>query len=42
MNNKIIYVNGHYEVRDERNNFILSGDTWEECYNDLCEIECVA
>ena len=32
---KIEYVKGHYEVHDGNGNFVLSGDTWDECYNDL-------
>lgn len=32
---KIEYVNGHYEVKDKCGKFVLSGDTYEECYNDL-------
>lgn len=32
---KIEYVNGHYEVHDGNGNFVSSGDTWDECYNDL-------
>ena len=32
---KIIKVKGHYEVYDDNGNFVLSGDTWNECYNDL-------
>ena len=35
---KIEYVNGHWEVKDQYGNFILSGDTWNECYNDLLEM----
>lgn len=34
---KIEYVNGHWEVKDECGNFVLSGDTWGECYNDLVD-----
>lgn len=32
---KIEYVKGHYEVHDGNGNFVSSGDTWDECYNDL-------
>ena len=32
---RIIPVNGHYEAYDGNGNFVLSGDTWDECYNDL-------
>ena len=35
---KIEYVNGHWEVKDECGNFVLSGDTWDECYNDLIDM----
>ena len=35
---KIEYVNGHWEVKDEYGNFVLSGDTWDECYNDLVNL----
>lgn len=35
---KIEYVKGHYEVHDSDRNFVLSGDTWDECYNDLVEM----
>ena len=32
---RIVQVKGHYEVHDSNGNFALSGDTWDECYNDL-------
>lgn len=35
---KIIQANGHYEVHDNNGKFILSGDTWDECYNDLVKL----
>ena len=35
---KIEYVNGHWEVKDECGNFVLSGDTLDECYNDLVDM----
>lgn len=35
---KIEYVNGHWEVKDECGNFVFSGDTWDECCNDLVEM----
>ena len=35
---RIIQVRGHYEVYDSNGNFVLSGDTWDECYNDLVDI----
>lgn len=35
---KIEHVNGHWEVKDECGNFVLSGDTWNECYDDLVDM----
>ena len=35
---RIKAVNGHYEVHDSCGNFVLSGDTWDECYKDLVEM----
>ena len=35
---KIVAVNGHYEAYDSNENFIVSGDTYNECYNDLLEM----
>ena len=35
---KIVPVRGHYEVYDSTGNFVLSGDTYNECYNDLIEM----
>ena len=35
---RIVQVKGHYEVQDSNGNFVLSGDTYEECYNDLVDI----
>ena len=35
---RIVQVRGHYEVHDSNENFVLSGDTWDECYNDLVEM----
>lgn len=35
---RIVPVRGHYEVHDSNGNFVLSGDTWDECYNDLVEM----
>ena len=35
---RIVQVRGHYEVHDSNGNFVLSGDTWDECYNDLVEM----
>ena len=40
MDNKhnIIQVRGHYEAYDSNGNFIISGDTWDECEKELIEI----
>lgn len=35
---RIVQVKGHYEVHDSNGNFVLSGDTWDECYNDLIKM----
>ena len=35
---KIEHVNGHWEVKDECGNFVLSGDTWNECYDGLVDM----
>lgn len=35
---KIVPVRGHYEVYDSKGNFVLSGDTYNECYHDLLEM----
>lgn len=35
---KIERVKNHYEVHDINGNFILSGDTWDECYDDMVEM----
>ena len=35
---RIVQVKGHYEVDDSNGNFVLSGDTWDECYNDLVDM----
>ena len=35
---RIVQVRGHYEVHDSNGNFVLSGDTYKECYNDLVDI----
>ena len=35
---RIVQVKGHYEVHDSNGNFVLSGDTWDECYNDLIDM----
>lgn len=35
---RIVPVKGHYEVHDSNGNFVLSGDTYEECYNDLVDM----
>ncbi len=33
----IIAINGHYEVYNANNEFILSGDTYAECQRDIDE-----
>ena len=35
---RIAQVRGHYEVHDSNGNFVLSGDTYNECYNDLVDM----
>lgn len=35
---RIVQVRGYYEVHDSNGNFVLSGDTWNECYNDMVEM----
>ena len=35
---QIIQTKGHYEAYDEYGNFVLSGDTYEECYHDLIDM----
>jgi hypothetical protein len=35
---RIVQVKGHFELHDSNGNFISSGDTWDECYNDLSEM----
>ena len=35
---RIVQVKGHYEVHDSNGNFVLSGDTWDECEKELIEI----
>lgn len=35
---KIVWVRGHYELQDSAGNLLSSGDTWNECYNDLIEM----
>lgn len=35
---KIVRINGHYEAYDDRGRFISSGDTYEECYDDLIDM----
>lgn len=34
----IVPVKGHYEAYSEDGKFVLSGDTWDECYLELKEI----
>lgn len=35
---RIVQVREHYEVHDSNGNFVLSGDTLDECYNDLVDM----
>lgn len=35
---RIIPINGHYEAYNSYGEFVVSGDTWDECYNDLIEM----
>lgn len=35
---QIIRVKEHYEAYDDGGNFVSSGDTYEECYNDLIDM----
>ncbi len=35
---EIIAKNGHYEVYNDKNEFILSGDTYSECEQDIDEL----
>lgn len=35
---RIVQVKGHYEAHDSNGDFVLSGDTYEECYNDLIDM----
>ena len=35
---RIVQNKGHYEVYDENGKFVSSGDTWDECYNELLEM----
>lgn len=35
---RIVQVRGHYEVHDSNGNFVLSGDTLDECCNDLVDM----
>lgn len=35
---RIVHAKDHYEVHDNNGNFVLSGDTWDECYNDLVDM----
>lgn len=34
----IIHAGNRYEAFDEYGNFVCSGDTWNECYNELIDI----
>ena len=35
---RIVRVKGHYEAYDSDGNFVLSGDTWDDCQNDLVDM----
>ena len=35
---RIVRVKGHYEAYDSDGNFVVSGDTWDECEKELIEI----
>ena len=35
---KIVRINGHYEAYDDSGRFVSSGDTYEECYDDLIDM----
>lgn len=35
---RIIQVNGHYEAYNSFGEFVTSGDTYKECYDDLIEM----
>ena len=35
----IIAINGHYEVYNSMDEFVLSGDTYAECEHDVRELE---
>ena len=35
---QIIQTKGHYEAYDDNGKFMVSGDTYEECYNDLIDM----
>lgn len=45
---RIIHAGNHYEVYDSNKNFVLSGDSFDECYEDLKQLlienakECIA
>ena len=35
---RIVQVKGYYEVHGSNGHFVLSGDTWDECYNGLVDM----
>ena len=35
---RIIPVNGHYEAYNSYGEFVVSGDTYKECYDNLIEM----
>lgn len=35
---RIVPIKGYYEIHDSNGNFVLSGDTYEEYYNDLVDM----
>ncbi len=36
---RIIAIRGHFEAYDAHGAFLVSGDSWEECYNELLDME---
>ena len=34
-----VHINGHFEVYNENDEFILSGDSYHECENELRELK---
>ena len=37
-----VRINGHFEVYNENDEFILSGDSYHECENELRELKLVS